>query len=110
MFKESLISSPFRSFNRGTPFQKAVWKALCEIPYGQTRSYSDIAHQIQKSAAVRAVGTAIGTNPILITVTCHRVIGKNGSLTGYRGGMEMKMILLELERNVSSNGKEVQHV
>ncbi|TMV44215.1 methylated-DNA--[protein]-cysteine S-methyltransferase [Paenibacillus mesophilus] len=83
---------------RGTSFQLAVWEALCEIPYGQTRSYSDIAYLIQKPASVRAVGAAIGANPILITVPCHRVIGKNGSLTGYRGGLEMKTELLRLER------------
>lgn len=82
---------------KGTPFQLAVWKALCEIPYGQTWSYTDIATHIQKPSAVRAVGTAIGANPILITVPCHRVIGKNGTLTGYRGGLEMKMKLLQLE-------------
>lgn len=83
----------------GTPFQLAVWNALCAIPYGQTKSYSDIAEQIQKPAAVRAVGAAIGANPVLITVPCHRVIGKNGALTGYRGGMEMKTKLLQLEQN-----------
>jgi methylated-DNA-[protein]-cysteine S-methyltransferase len=83
---------------KGTEFQLAVWNALCEIPYGQTKSYSDIANHIQKPAAVRAVGTAIGANPVLITVPCHRVIGKNGSLTGYRGGLEMKTQLLNLER------------
>lgn len=83
---------------QGTPFQEAIWKALCDIPYGQTCSYSDIARYIQKPAAVRAVGAAIGANPILITIPCHRVIGKNGSLTGYRGGIEMKTKLLELER------------
>lgn len=82
----------------GTPFQLAVWNALCEIPYGQTQSYSDIANDIQKPASVRAVGTAIGANPILVTVPCHRVIGKNGSLTGYRGGLDMKTKLLQLER------------
>lgn len=86
----------------GTAFQLAVWNALCEIPYGQTNSYSDIAKSINKSAAVRAVGTAIGANPILITVPCHRVVGKNGSLTGYRGGLEMKTKLLELERKGTS--------
>jgi methylated-DNA-[protein]-cysteine S-methyltransferase len=83
----------------GTPFQLAVWNALCNIPYGQTESYSDIARQIQKPAAVRAVGTAIGANPVLIRVPCHRVIGKNGALTGYRGGMDMKSKLLQLERD-----------
>jgi methylated-DNA-[protein]-cysteine S-methyltransferase len=82
----------------GTDFQLAVWNALCEIPYGETRSYSEIAHIINKPAAVRAVGTAIGANPVLISVPCHRVIGKDGSLTGYRGGVEMKIRLLELEK------------
>lgn len=83
---------------RGTPFQEAVWRALCDIPYGQTRSYSEIADSIQKSSSVRAVGAAIGANPILMTVPCHRVIGKNGALTGYRGGMDMKEKLLRLEQ------------
>ncbi|WP_018752688.1 methylated-DNA--[protein]-cysteine S-methyltransferase [Paenibacillus sanguinis] len=84
---------------RGTPFQLAVWQALRAIPYGQTRSYADIAEGIGKPAAVRAVGTAIGANPVLMAIPCHRVIGKNGSLTGYRGGLEMKKRLLELEQN-----------
>ncbi|RUT35555.1 methylated-DNA--[protein]-cysteine S-methyltransferase [Paenibacillus zeisoli] len=89
----------------GTPFQVEVWNALCEIPYGETRSYSDIALHIQRPASVRAVGTAIGANPVLITVPCHRVIGKNGSLTGYRGGLDMKTRLLDLERSyVGLNG------
>ncbi|EKN68804.1 methylated-DNA--protein-cysteine S-methyltransferase [Neobacillus bataviensis LMG 21833] len=82
----------------GTDFQVAVWNALCKIPFGETKSYSDIAKQINKPAAVRAVGAAIGANPVLITVPCHRVVGKNGSLTGYRGGLEMKTQLLDLER------------
>lgn len=82
----------------GTVFQMAVWNALCEIPYGETKSYSDIANMISKPAAVRAVGAAIGANPVLITVPCHRVVGKNGALTGYRGGLEMKTKLLDLER------------
>lgn len=81
----------------GTDFQKSVWQALTEIPYGQTVSYSDIANQIDKPSAVRAVGSAIGANPILIVVPCHRVIAKNGKLTGFRGGLEMKRQLLELE-------------
>ena len=83
---------------KGTAFQLAVWKALCEIPYGQTKSYSEIANSIQKPTAARAVGAAIGANPVLIAVPCHRVVGKNGSLTGYRGGIEMKAQLLELEK------------
>lgn len=84
---------------QGTPFQITVWKGLCEIPFGQTQSYSDIAKLIRKPNSVRAVGTAIGANPVLIRVPCHRVIGKNGSLTGYRGGLEMKTQLLQLERD-----------
>ncbi|WP_338449232.1 methylated-DNA--[protein]-cysteine S-methyltransferase [Niallia oryzisoli] len=94
------FSIPF-DYN-GTEFQQAVWKALCEIPYGETKSYSDIAHHIQKPAAVRAVGAAIGKNPVLITIPCHRVVGKNGSLTGFRGGLDMKKQLLELERSCQS--------
>ncbi|MFC5700633.1 methylated-DNA--[protein]-cysteine S-methyltransferase [Cohnella faecalis] len=89
---------------RGTPFQLAVWNALLEIPHGQTSSYSDIARRIQKPAAVRAVGAAIGANPVLIAVPCHRVIGKNGALTGYRGGMDMKTRLLGLERDGADDG------
>ncbi|MCR8844480.1 methylated-DNA--[protein]-cysteine S-methyltransferase [Paenibacillus sp. SC116] len=86
---------------QGTPFQLAVWEALCEVPYGQSRTYSHIADHIKKPKAVRAVGAAIGANPLLITVPCHRVIGKNGSLTGYRGGLEMKTHLLQLEQERS---------
>ncbi|WP_127506352.1 methylated-DNA--[protein]-cysteine S-methyltransferase [Paenibacillus humicus] len=82
----------------GTPFQLAVWEALKSIPYGDTESYSGIADRIGRPSAVRAVGAAIGANPVLIAVPCHRVIGKGGALTGYRGGMEMKTTLLELER------------
>ncbi|MFK2825391.1 methylated-DNA--[protein]-cysteine S-methyltransferase [Bacillus sp. B190/17] len=82
---------------KGTPFQEEIWKALKQIPYGNTYSYSDIAERIQKPKAVRAVGTAIGANPVLITIPCHRVIGKNGAITGYRGGIEMKQYLLQLE-------------
>lgn len=82
----------------GTVFQQAVWQVLQEIPYGQTVSYTNIAEQIQKPNAVRAVGTAIGANPVLITVPCHRVIAKSGKLTGYRGGLEMKEQLLKIEK------------
>ena len=83
----------------GTKFQQTVWKVLQEIPYGQTVSYTEIAEQIQKPNAVRAVGTAIGANPVLITIPCHRVIAKSGKLTGYRGGLEMKEQLLALEND-----------
>ncbi|WP_379126706.1 methylated-DNA--[protein]-cysteine S-methyltransferase [Paenibacillus sp. sgz500958] len=85
----------------GTPFQQSVWQALCDIPYGHTWSYSDVALHIHKPASVRAVGAAIGANPILITVPCHRVIGKNGAMTGYRGGLNMKIELLGLEQKAS---------
>jgi methylated-DNA-[protein]-cysteine S-methyltransferase len=93
----------------GTPFQLSVWNALCEIPYGQTQSYSEIADRIQKPASVRAVGAAIGANPVLIMVPCHRVIGKNGTLTGYRGGLEMKKQLLQLENQRSLMEGRILH-
>ncbi|MEL3923622.1 methylated-DNA--[protein]-cysteine S-methyltransferase [Aeromonas enteropelogenes] len=81
----------------GTEFQQAVWQALCDIPYGETRSYGDIARAIGKPNAMRAVGAANGRNPLSIIVPCHRVIGQNGSLTGYAGGLEIKKALLQLE-------------
>jgi methylated-DNA-[protein]-cysteine S-methyltransferase len=81
----------------GSPFQRTVWMALRTIPYGQTRSYADIARQIGNPTASRAVGLANGRNPISIIVPCHRVIGANGSLTGYGGGLERKRALLDLE-------------
>jgi methylated-DNA-[protein]-cysteine S-methyltransferase len=84
---------------QGTPFQQEIWKTLNQIPYGETYTYSLIAELINKPSAVRAVGTAIGANPVLISVPCHRVIGKNGKLTGYRGGLEMKKYLLHLEKD-----------
>jgi methylated-DNA-[protein]-cysteine S-methyltransferase len=93
----------------GTPFQMSVWNALREIPYGQTKSYSQIAEHIQKPASVRAVGAAIGANPVLIMVPCHRVIGKNGTLTGYRGGLEMKKQLLQLEGESSLMERRLLH-
>lgn len=87
----------------GTPFQKRVWLMLQEIPYGQTRSYGQIAEALAADKGIQrmsaqAVGTAIGKNPISIIVPCHRVIGSDGSLTGYAGGIEKKKRLLELER------------
>lgn len=82
----------------GTEFQRRVWEALIAIPYGQTRSYGEIAGQIGSPGASRAVGLANGHNPIGIIVPCHRVIGANGALTGYGGGLEKKRILLELEK------------
>lgn len=82
---------------QGTAFQKSVWQALVEIPYAETRSYADIARRIRRPKAVRAVGAANGRNPIAIIVPCHRVIGSNGTLVGYGGGLPMKQMLLELE-------------
>ena len=81
----------------GTEFQRAVWAALADIPYGELRSYRDIATAIDKPAAVRAVGAANGRNPLPIVVPCHRVIGSDGSLTGFAGGLEAKTCLLQLE-------------
>ena len=81
----------------GTPFQKKVWAALCRIPFGETRSYADIAKEVGSPNAVRAVGSANGKNPISIVAPCHRVIGKNGKLTGFAGGLEVKAYLLGLE-------------
>lgn len=83
----------------GTAFQQSVWGALLEIPFGKTVSYSTIATQINNSKAVRAVGAAVGANPLLLVVPCHRVVGKNGALTGFRGGLDMKIHLLKLEQN-----------
>jgi methylated-DNA-[protein]-cysteine S-methyltransferase len=82
---------------RGTPFQLDVWRALRDIPYGETRSYAQIARVIGKPEAIRAVGAANGANPLPIVVPCHRVIGSNGSLTGFGGGLEAKRFLLDLE-------------
>ncbi|MBI2165978.1 MAG: methylated-DNA--[protein]-cysteine S-methyltransferase [Chloroflexi bacterium] len=86
---------------RGTPFQCQVWGALLAIPYGETRTYLQIAQAIGRPGAVRAVGQAIGANPLSIVVPCHRVIGSDGSLTGYGGGLERKRHLLELEARVA---------
>jgi methylated-DNA-[protein]-cysteine S-methyltransferase len=85
------------AFN-GTQFQNAVWKELTRIPYGETISYLDLAKRIDNPKAVRAVGMANGANPIAIIVPCHRVIGSNGSLTGFGGGLPAKRALLELEK------------
>ena len=81
----------------GTPFQKDVWNALAQIPYGETRSYADIARAVNRPKAFRAVGMANHNNPISIIIPCHRVIGADGSLTGYGGGMDKKRFLLALE-------------
>ena len=83
----------------GTEFQQKVWQALLSIPFGETRSYKDIAEQIGNVKAVRAVGAANGKNPISIIAPCHRVVGANGKLVGFAGGLENKDILLKLESN-----------
>ena len=85
----------------GTPFQQSVWQALMRIPFGETWSYQQLADEIGNPKAVRAVGLANGKNPVSIIVPCHRVIGKNGKLTGYAGGVERKSALLKLEGNLS---------
>jgi methylated-DNA-[protein]-cysteine S-methyltransferase len=82
---------------RGTPFQRAVWEALLSIPFGETRSYGEIAAQLGRPGAARAVGAANGRNPLSIVAPCHRVIGSTGKLTGFAGGVEVKAALLALE-------------
>jgi len=93
-FDTPLAPAPSRT---GTDFQHAVWNALLEIPYGETRTYTEVARIIGRPRAVRAVGAANALNPISILVPCHRVIGGSGSLTGYAGGVETKRWLLALE-------------
>jgi AraC family transcriptional regulator of adaptative response/methylated-DNA-[protein]-cysteine methyltransferase len=84
---------------RGTAFQRRVWQELCKIPTGETASYGEIARRIGKPAAVRAVGTACGANQIAVAIPCHRAVGADGRLTGYRWGVERKQRLLERERS-----------
>lgn len=85
------------TFISGTPFQRTVWRCLLDIPYGETRTYQQIAHACQHPSAYRAVGQAIHCNPLAILVPCHRVIGKDGNLSGYAAGIERKQYLLRLE-------------
>ena len=93
----------------GTPFQRGVWRELARIPYGATASYGEIAERIENPAAVRAVGSANGRNPIPIVVPCHRVIGGDGSLTGFGGGLATKQFLLELEQRVAQSDLFAAH-
>ena len=88
----------------GSDFQRRVWRALMDIPFGETRSYGDVAEALGKPGAARAVGMANNTNPVLIVVPCHRVVGSSGRLTGYAGGLERKRSLLELERTLANRG------
>lgn len=83
---------------QGTEFQKSVWKALCDIPFGETRSYKQVAVAVGNPKASRAIGMANNKNPIMIFVPCHRVIGSNGNLVGYAGGLDLKEKLLSLEK------------
>ena len=84
---------------RGTEFQQTIWQLLTKIPYGQTRTYGELAAILGNPKAARAVGMACNKNPILLLIPCHRVVGSNGSLIGYAGGLDAKAWLLELERN-----------
>jgi methylated-DNA-[protein]-cysteine S-methyltransferase len=86
----------------GTPFQRAVWQALLAIPAGRTRSYGEIARELGSASAVRAVGGAVGRNPVSVIVPCHRVVGTDGSLTGYAGGVDRKRALLEREHALAA--------
>ena len=97
-----------KSFNvklslKGTEFQKSVWEQLLNIPYGETRSYGEIAALIGNAKASRAVGMACNRNPVMIIVPCHRVIGRKGCLTGYASGIDLKEKLLDMERELKSN-------
>lgn len=96
-FEKRLFSFDVSYSLQGTEFQKEVWQALSEIPYGQSVSYQDIAQKINRPQAMRAVGQAVHFNPIPIIVPCHRVIPKNGGVGGYAGGVELKKFLLKLE-------------
>jgi methylated-DNA-[protein]-cysteine S-methyltransferase len=90
---------------RGTPFQRAVWEELLRIPYGETRTYAEIARAIGRPQAVRAVGTANGANPVALVVPCHRVVATGGKLGGYGGGLALKERLLALERAEPGDGR-----
>jgi methylated-DNA-[protein]-cysteine S-methyltransferase len=87
---------------RGTPFQRAVWRQLQELPYGTRVSYAELAARIGRPDRVRAVGAAVGATPVPIVVPCHRVVGSDGSLTGYGGGLQRKQALLDLERRAAN--------
>lgn len=88
----------------GTPFQEAVWGALTDIPYGETVSYSEVAHAIGRPQSARPVGGAVGRNPLPIIVPCHRVMGSNGALTGFTGGLAIKVSLLTHEGHLFPDG------
>lgn len=94
--KETFADIPLAP--QGTPFQQSIWQQLCQIPYGETSSYGELAHRIHNPKAVRAVGGAVGSNPISIIIPCHRILGKTRQLTGFGGGLPAKRHLLQLEK------------
>lgn len=97
--------SGLRLAPEGTAFQLEVWRALCDIPYGALVTYGELAARLGRPGASRAVGAAVGRNPISVIIPCHRVVGADGSLTGYAGGIERKTWLLRLERAAGTQGK-----
>ena len=105
---EAYFAGELRAFDlpvllRGTPFQQQVWRALLDIPFGATVSYAQLAAAIGRPGAARAVGRAVGQNPIAVVVPCHRVVGADGGLTGYAGGLPAKQQLLRLERRQTTD-------
>ncbi|MBT3806856.1 MAG: methylated-DNA--[protein]-cysteine S-methyltransferase [Desulfobacula sp.] len=105
-FNGELTTFDLKLNARGTHFQKKVWQQLLKIPFGETISYGELAKRIGNPKASRAVGMANGKNPISIIVPCHRVIGKDGSLTGFGGGIEVKKNLIEMEKRIIKNNKK----
>lgn len=105
--KEDFSSIPLSP--QGTVFQQSVWRQLCQIPYGETSSYSELAMKINHPKAIRAVGGAVGSNPISIIIPCHRILGKTRQLTGFGGGLPAKRYLLQLEQ-ISYVDKGVEYV
>jgi methylated-DNA-[protein]-cysteine S-methyltransferase len=98
------------AFDSGTDFQQTVWRALLRIPHGTTMSYGALSASLGKPAAVRATGAAVGRNPLSIIVPCHRVLGADGSLTGYAGGLARKTALLQLEGAISADNPATNHL
>lgn len=103
---ETFADIPLKT--EGTPFQQAIWQALREVGYGEISSYGELAKRINNPKAVRAVGGAVGSNPISIIIPCHRILGKDRTLTGFGGGLEAKRFLLKLE-NIPYIDKGVEH-
>ena len=106
-FEGTLQEFDFKIDPDGTVFQKKVWQLLQKIPYGQTWTYADMANKLGDPKVIRAAATANGKNPIAIVIPCHRVIGTNGSLTGYAGGLENKRFLLDLENRIANGVMEL---